>query len=657
MAFENSEPTSGIDLSNMDKSVRPQDDFYRFMNGNWLKKYEIPADRSRYGVFGKLRDDAEINLRTIIEDAANAKDKPNGSNTQKVGDMYLSFMDSTKVEKLGIGPIRKELKAIEKLKSKKDIVKYAAYLEKMDINGPFEPFVMEDKKNTTQFMVYLYQGGLSLPDRDYYLKDDERFVNIRTEFLTHMEKMFAFAHIADGTAKAETILNIEKQLAEHQWTRVENRDPVKTYNKISRADLAKKMPNWDWKLYMKELGIAGKDSLVMYQPTYLDEVNKIFAAVSLEDWKTYYTWRVLTDAASLLSSEFVEENYKFFSETLRGTKQQRPRWKRGVSLVRGAMGEVLGEIYVERHFKPEAKERMQTMVDNLIAALGLRIDNLEWMSAETKVKAREKLAKFRSKIGYPDKWRDYTALKIKAGDLYGNSVRATVFQFNYRFGKLGKPIDPDEWVMAPQTVNAGYNPRMNDVTFPAAILQPPFFNLEADDAVNYGAIGAAIGHEITHGFDDSGRQYNGDGNIQDWWSEEDGKEFDARAQVMVDQFNEYNPIDSMHVNGELTLGENIADLGGLTVAYHAYKRSLNGKKSSVIDGYTGEQRFFLGFGQIWANKYRDEALRRQLMTDPHSPGEYRVNGTLANMPEFYEVFDVKEGDGLYRSETAKVKIW
>jgi len=648
---------SGIDQSQMDKSVKPTEDFYAYMNGTWLKNFEIPADKSNYGSFTKLADEAKINLRKIIEEAAASKDKPAGSNSQKVGDMYASFMDSSKIEELGISPLQEEFAKIAKISSKDELSKYKGYLASIGVSGPFVHFVAQDGKNSSQYIVNIYQTGLSLPDRDYYLKDDDRMKDIRSKFISHMEKMFDMAGIENGTAKAKRILEIETMIAENHWTNVENRNPVKTYNKLAISDLDKMMSNFNWVLYAKESGFGSEDSIRIYQPTYLEELNNVIGSVSLEDWKTYYTWNILTDAAAYLSQNFVSENFNFFSTTLSGTEKDRPRWKRAVSSVEAALGEVVGKLYVERHFKPEAKERMQQLVKNLQGSLKERIDGLEWMSDETKVKAQEKLSKFTPKIGYPDKWKDYSALEIKGDDLIGNLIRATAVEYNRNMDKLGKPIDRTEWGMTPQTVNAYYSPAKNEVVFPAAILQPPFFNMEADDAVNYGGIGAVIGHEITHGFDDSGRQYNGDGNLVDWWTKEDGEEFVKRANVMVEQYNAYNPIDTMHVNGKLTLGENIADIGGLTVSYYAYKKSLNGKESPVIDGLTGEQRLFLGWAQVWARKYRDETLRQRLMTDPHSPSRYRANGITANMPEFYEAFGVKEGDAMYRSEEERVKIW
>ncbi|KAA3662597.1 MAG: peptidase M13 [Calditrichaeota bacterium] len=656
-ACEQKPKQSGIDLAKMDTEVRPQDDYYRYMNGTWLNEFEIPADKDNYGSFTKLYDEAQENLKAIIEDAAANSDKADGSTSQKVGDMYASYMDSVKLEELGVSPVQPEFDKIQSLKSKADLVKYVGYLETLSVRNLFSPFIDQDQKNSTQYLVNIYQSGLSLPDRDYYLKEDQRFVDLRADLVAHIEKMFELAGIEDGQAKALRILEIERMLAEKHWTRVENRDPVKTYNKMALAELNGMMPNWDWNLYATAAGFGTEDSLNVYQPSYLKALDGIFAKVSLEDWKTYYSWCVLTRAARLLSNDFVVENFNMYRKKLRGIEEQRPRWKRAVGTVEGAMGELVGELYVERHFKPAAKERMKQLVENLKYAMKMRIENLDWMGEETKAKALKKLSKFNAKIGYPDEWKDYSELEIKKDDLFGNVSRSALLEHKREMAKLGKPIDRGEWHMTPQTVNAYYNSGMNEVVFPAAILQPPFFNMEADDAVNYGGIGAVIGHEITHGFDDSGRQYNGDGNLEDWWTKEDGEEFVKRANVMVEQYNGYNPIDTMHVNGKLTLGENVADLGGLTVAYHAYKRSLGGKKAPFIDGLTGDERFFLGWAQVWGRQYRDEALRDRLITDPHSPSEYRTNGIVANMPEFYKVYKVNEGDGLFRPEEERVKIW
>jgi putative endopeptidase len=648
---------SGIDLTMMDKSIAPQADFYRYMNGTWLKTFDIPADKSNYGSFEKLRDVTEQNLRTIIEEVANTPNKAKGSAEQKVGDLYASFMDSAKVEQLGIKPIEGDLAAIKGLESKADLIARAASLAKEGVSGPFFHFVHLDAKNTTQYIVKIYQGGLSLPDRDYYLKDDAKFREIRKKFLSHMEKMFTLAGYKGVATKATQVMNIEMQIAKVHWSNVENRDRTKTYNKFAIADLNSLTPAFDWKFYARQAGFGGQESLIVYQPSYIKGFGDLFAKASLDDWKTYYAWRVLTWAAPYLSSSYVNEDFDFFGRTIKGIQELRPRWKRGVNSVEDGMGELVGKVYVGKYFKPEAKQRMVELVANLKDAYAERIKGLGWMGAETKTKALQKLNKFGSKIGYPDVWRDYTKLEIVPGDLLGNVKRANQFEYERQLDKLGKPIDRTEWFMTPQTINAYYSPEMNEVVFPAAILQPPFFNVEADEAVNYGAIGAGIGHEMTHGFDDQGRKSDGDGNLTDWWTKEDAEEFTKRAQVMVAQYSQYSPIDTLKVNGQLTLGENIADLGGLTIAYYAYKKSMDGKEAPIIDGLTGDQRFFLGWAQIWARKYRDDELRRRLLVDPHSPSEYRTNGIVANMPEFYAAYNVKQGDPLFRPDSLRVKIW
>ncbi|MGB6032809.1 MAG: M13-type metalloendopeptidase [Bacteroidota bacterium] len=648
---------SGIDLTMMDTSVRPQDDFYSYMNGTWLKTFEIPADKSNYGSFTKVFDETEKDLLAIIEEAAGTPHKGSRSDIQKVGDMYLSFMDSTRAEELGMSPIQEDLAAVERVQSKDELVKLAASMEKAGVPNTFILFIAQDSKDATQYIVNFYQGGLGLPDRDYYLLDNDKLREVRSKYLTHMETMFTLAGMDGAARKAKQIMSIEEKLATHHWTRVENRDRNKTYNKFALADLDASMPAFNLQVFATESGFGSIDSLRVYQPSYFTAFNDVFASVSLAEWKTYLTWKVLTRWAPYLKSELVDEDFAFFRQTLRGIEENRPRWKRGVSAVEGTLAEVLGRIYVERHFRPEAKERMVTLVDNLQGAFGERIKTLDWMGDATKEKALEKLSKFKAKIGYPDKWKDYSKLEIKADDLVGNLKRSRIMEHERELAKLGKPVDRDEWLMTPQTVNAGYVPNMNEVIFPAAILQTPFFNMEADDAVNYGAIGAAIGHEMTHGFDDQGRKSDGDGNLTDWWTEEDAAEFEKRAEVLVEQFNKYNPVDTFHVNGRLTLGENIADLGGLTISYLAYKKSLDGEEAPVIDGFTGDQRFFLGWAQVWARKYRDETLRERLLTDPHSPSIYRVVGIVSNMPEFYAGFDVKETDPMYRDESIRARVW
>jgi endothelin-converting enzyme len=651
------EAGSGIDRSNFDESVRPRDDFYQYVNGAWLEKTEIPEDKSNYGAFIELIDESEENLRVIIEEAANAPDKKEGSEVQKVGDFYLSFMDTALIEEQGLFPIKEELARINNVNSRDDLIKLTAYYLKIEVSTPFVFWVNQDFKNTTEYTLYFHQSGLGLPDRDYYFKEDQKFKEIREKYLTYIEKILTLGEQENAPGKAKKIMEMETVLAKHHWTRVENRDRNKTYNKYEIAQLNDLTPDFNWNYFMQEAGISNTPGVIIRQPSFFEGFNEVFTQYSPEDWKTYFTWKLLNDAAPLLNKEFVATRFDFYGKTLRGIEKNRPRWKRGVAAVNDVLGEVVGKIYVEKHFKPEAKTRMVELVNNLVLAYEERIKQLDWMSEETKQEALEKLSKFIAKIGYPDEWKDYSKLAIKKDELLQNYIRSSLVKYEREINKLGMPIDRKEWFMNPQRVNAYYNPAMNEVVFPAAILQPPFFNMDADDAVNYGAIGAVIGHELTHGFDDQGRKSDGNGTLRDWWTEQDTEEFTERSRMMVEQYNEYTPVDTMRLNGNLTLGENIADLGGLTIAYNAYKMSLKGNEAPVIDGFTGEQRFFLGYGQVWRRKYRDEELRNRILTDPHSPSRYRVVGVLSNMPEFYAAFDVQEGDPMYRLEDVRVAIW
>lgn len=651
------EQKSGIDMTRMDQSVRPQDNFYNHMNGTWLKEFKIPADKSGYGTFTKLSDNAEKDLKVIIDEAAQSSEKEPGSNTQKVGDMFLSFMDSTAIEELGIIPIQEEIEMIRKLQSKKDVVDHMARLDRQGISTAIGAGVWIDAKKSDQYIVVLLQGGLSLPNRSYYLDEGDRFKEFRTKFVSHMEKIFTLTGMENSSSRAKKIMAMETEIAKNHWTRVESRNRDKTYNKYALADFDDEMDSFNFAAYAGVSGYGQVDSVWVYQPSFFKALGKIYKKYSLDDWKTYLMWNLITHRAPYLSKEIVEEDFDFFRRVLRGTEQNRPRWKRAVSATTRVLGEVIGQLYVEKHFKPEAKERMVTLVENLRIAFAQRINGLDWMSSETKSKALAKLEKFNAKIGYPDKWKDYSALQIKADDLVGNIKRSAIVEHERAIDKLGKPIDKDEWGMTPQRVNAYYSPTRNEIVFPAAILQPPFFNMEAEDAANYGGIGAVIGHEFTHGFDDQGRKSDGDGNLKNWWTEEDGNKFEERSKIMVDQYNNFNPIDTFHVNGKQTLGENIADLGGLTIAYYAYKNSLDGKDSPVIDGLTGEQRVFLSWAQIWSSKYKDETLIQRLKAGVHSPGEYRTNGIVVNMPEFYEEFNVTEQDSMYVAAENRVKIW
>ena len=640
----------GVDTSNFDRTVRPQDDIDRFVNGTWLSGAEIPADKSSYGTITEVVDKSEKDLLGIIEEAAGARKVP-GSDLQKVGDMYLSFMDSARVEALGLTPLNGELARLEAISTREDLIRYMGYGERIGIGSPVAVYVGQDAKNTTEYILTVTQSGLGLPDRDYYL--DERFADVRESYGKHLTAMYDLA----GWSGAEIIMDLERRLAERQWTRVQNRDRNATYNKLTIEEAQALTPSFDWSLYLAEVGIGDVDAMIVRQPTYFAAFDTIFATTPVEDWKTYFRYKLLKSAAPYLSRAFVDENFDFYGRTLSGTEQNRPRWKRAVSATEGVLGEVIGKLYVERHFRPEAKSRMDEMIANLRDAFRESIDGLEWMGPETKLEAQAKLAKFTPKIGYPDKWKDYSGLTIAADDLLGNIQRSRALEHERMIEKLGKPVDRSEWFMTPQTVNAYYSSTMNEVVFPAAILQPPFFNVEADDAVNYGAIGAVIGHEFSHGFDDQGRKSDGDGNLRDWWTEEDNERFQERAAGLVAQYNEFSPLEGMHVNGELTLGENIGDLAGLTMAYRAYKRSLDGKEAPVIGGFTGDQRFFLGWAQVWRRAYRDEELKQRLVTDSHSPSEYRSNGVVRNMPEFYEAFGVEEGDGMYLPAEERVKIW
>lgn len=649
--------TSGIDLQNLDLSVRPQDDFYRFVDGNWLKRTEIPADKSNYGSFTQLADDAQVKLRRIIDRTAAMKDAKAGSDEQKLGDFYNSFMDEQKVEALGFSPLKAELDKVAAATGHDDINRLFAHLTRIGVKTPFGWYVNNDAKEATQYIVYVAQSGLGLPDRDQYFKDSEKFNAIRSGYVNYITEVLTLIGYKDPAAAAKRIMALETQMADAHWTRVERRDPVKSYNKMSAEQVNELMGEFDWFRYANQVGLKNAEQLVVSQPSYLSALGKLFKDTDVSVWRDYMSFHLINDHAAYLSKAFVDARFNFYSKQLRGLEQQSPRWKRGVDLAGSVVGEILGKLYVKENFPPEAKSRMETMVNNLIKAYGKRIEGLDWMTDETKKAAKAKLAKFTYKIGYPDKWKDYSDLAIKSDDLIGNLIRYSQWAIDEQTARLGGPIDKTLWFMTPQRVNAYYNPVMNEIVFPAAILQPPFFNMAADDAVNYGGIGAVIGHELGHGFDDSGAQFDGDGNLRNWWSDADKSAFDERKALFVEQFNQFKPFDDANVNGKLTLGENIGDLGGLTVAFEAYKMSLNGKPSPTIDGYTGEQRFFLGWGQVWRRKYREEELRQRLMTDSHSPSEYRVNGIVWNMPEFYQAFDVKEGDKLYLPEDKRVKIW
>ena len=650
--------SSGIALQYVEPAVRPQDDFFAHLNGKWLKTVEIPADKSSWGAFHQLREDTLPQLRAIIEKAAAAKGA-NGSEVQKIGDFYASYMDEARLEQLGITPLNGELAKIAAVKDKAELPALFAHLGRLGVNTPFVFYIHQDAKDSTKYVADLYQAGLGMPDRDYYLKqDDAKLADIRAKYQQHAEKMLAMAGDKNAAANAKAIVELETELAKVQWTKVENRDPVKTYNKVELAKLAELAPGYDWQSWLAASGLKGKaDYLIVSQPSYLKGFSEVLNRVPLETWKTYLQLHLVESYANYLSKAFVDERFAFNGTTLSGTPQLEARWKRGVSTLEGSLGEAVGKLYVKEHFPAERKARMEVLVKNLLAAYKSSIDTLDWMSPATKKEAQAKLAKFTPKIGYPNKWKDYSALTVKRDDLAGNVMRSREVEYNRELNKLGKPIDRDEWGMTPQTINAYYNPELNEIVFPAAILQPPFFDAKADDAVNYGGIGAVIGHEISHGFDDQGSQYDGDGNMRNWWTEEDGKKFAEKTKVLINQYAGYSPLPGYNVNGELTLGENIGDNSGLAIAYKAYKLSLKGKKAPVINGLSGDQRFYMGWGQVWRTKMREPAQIAQIKTDPHSPGQYRANGTLKNQPGFYEAFGVKEGDKMYLAPKDRVIIW
>ncbi|WP_374015123.1 M13 family metallopeptidase [Massilia sp. BJB1822] len=651
-------PLSGIETQYIDSSVRAQDDFFMHLNGQWLKTAVIPADKSSWGSFAKLRDDTLPQLRGLIEELQTKKHKA-GTEEQKIADLYASYMDEAKLEKAGVRPLAGEFSRIRSLKDKKGLPALIAHMNQIGVAVPYGFYISQDARESTRYAVYLSQSGLGLPDRDYYLKkDDAKLADVRLKYEAHVAKILGLAGVKDAPAKAKAILALETAMAEVQWSKVDNRDPVKRYNKKSFAELAALAPAYDWKGALASTGVSGKtDYVIVSQPSYFSALDKIVQDTPLATWKAYFEWQLLRDAAPYLSKAFADENFAFYGTVISGTKEQPPRWKRGVSVVEGAIGEGLGKLYVAKYFPAERKERMEHLVQNLLAAYKQSIDTLDWMGAETKQEAQAKLSKFTYKIGYPNKWRDYSALQFSAGDLAGNMRRAELFSFQRNLNKLGKPIDREEWGMTPQTVNAYYRSTANEIVFPAAILQPPFFDARADDAVNYGAIGAVIGHEISHGFDDKGSQSDGDGNLRDWWTAADKANFKAKTDALVKQYSAYSPLPGYNVNGELTLGENIADNSGIAVAYKAYKLSLNGQPAPVIDGLTGEQRFFMGFGQVWRSKMLEPQQIMQVKTDPHSPGQFRANGTVVNQPGFYEAFGVKQGDKMYVAPEQRVIIW
>ncbi len=621
---------SGIETQYFDPATRPQDDFYQYVNGKWLAVTTIPPDKSGYGPAYALIDQAQEELRGIIEAAAADASAPAGSDERKIGDLYASYMDEARLAELGIQPLAPLLARIDAVVSKREIARLMVELERIGVDVPFELSIDQDSRHSTEYAAGLYQSGLGLPDRDYYLlAKDAKLAAVRTGYERTIERMLALSGDPHAAADARAVMKLETDLARVQWSKVANRDPVKTYNKVAIADLAKLSPGFAWPAYLGASGLDGRvESVIVSQPSYLRGFGKILAGTPLAAWKAYFRWHLLRSYGRYLDQRFVDATFAFEGPVLRGVPENRPRWKRGVSVVETAMGFAVGKLYVARYFPPESKARMEKLVADLREAYRQSIDTLDWMGPQTRREAQAKLAKLTTKIGYPDRWRDYSALEIRRDDLVGNVMRAVNFEYLRNLHKLGKPIDRDEWFMTPQTVNAYYNPSMNEVVFPAAYLQPPYFNPDADDAANYGGVGATIGHEISHGFDDTGSQFDGDGNLRNWWTKADHQRFAAKTRALVAQYDAYSPLAGYTINGALTLGENIADNSGLEIAYQAYRLSLGSKDAPVIDGMTGDQRFFLSYAQGWREKLRPEQLIVYLKSDTHAPDKFRCNGSL-----------------------------
>ena len=648
---------SGIEYDNMDSSVRPQDDFYRYVNGQWLDTTEIPKDKSRYGSFSKLYEESQEALRVVLEAAAENRQSATDEDARKLGDFYASYMNEERINELGVKPLEDVLFRISDISTRQELPALLAEIRLKGIKTPLAWYVNNDSRQSDINALYMSQSGLGLPDRDYYLlEDNERYTTIRNDYLAYITALFTLVDLPEPKQSAREVLALETKLAEGQWSRVERRDPIKAYNKMTIVDANRLMEGFDLQTYLQRSALV-VDEVIVRQPTYFKKLSSIINDTDVSVWKNYLTFHALNGYASSLSEPFADARFDFYDRQLSGVEEPSPRWKRGVNAADDVLGELLGKEYVKTYFPPEAKARMSKLVDNVIKGFEASINDLPWMSEQTKFAAKVKLSKFTPKIGYPDAWRDYSTLEISEDDLVGNFMRSSQWQYAQMANKAGKPVDRSEWLMTPQTVNAYYNPVNNEIVFPAAILQPPFFNLAADDAINYGSIGAVIGHELGHGFDDQGAKYDGDGNLRNWWSEKDLEQFKARGAKLVEQYSEIKPLADASINGELTLGENIGDLGGLSVAYKAYQLSLNGNNSVVIDGFTGEQRFFMGWSQIWRIKTREKALRQQLVVDPHSPGEYRAKTVLSNLDEFYDAFEVSEGDGMYRKPEDRVRIW
>ncbi|MFO7889946.1 MAG: M13 family metallopeptidase [bacterium] len=649
-----------ISLSNLDQSVEPGEDFFRYANGGWLDKINIPEDKSSYSSFNVLREQRDEDIHELLEEVSKNKDAEEGSITQKISDFYATGMDVKKIEEEGLKPLQSEFDRIKNISSMQDFQNLVARFHTFGLDPLFGGNVMQDFMQSDLYKFYFMQAGVGLPDVEYYTKEDNRSKEIREEYVNHMTKMFELMGDESETARenAETVMEIETRLANNSRTRVQMRNIPALYNKMSLDKLSDICPNFNWDTYMANLSDTDFGEVIVGMPEFFQEVNRVLADVPLNDWKIYLRWNLVNRSAEYLSEDFVNQDFEFYSKFLSGNEKIQKRWKRVTQTINGRVGEPLGKLYTERHFPSESKERMMELIDNLKKAMAERLEDLEWMGKDTKKAALAKLEKMRFKIGYPDKWKDFSKLEIKRDSYVLNVRRANYFHFYRQLNKYGKPVDKEEWGMPPQTVNAGYNPMQNEMTFPAGILQPPFFNPDADDAVNYGAIGAVIGHEMTHGFDDQGRRFDAEGNMRDWWTPKDNQQFTERTKILIDQYNDYVAVDDVHINGELTLGENIADFGGLSISLHAYKMSLKDKPEPlIIDGFNHMQRFFLGWSQVWRGKIRDKALKRKCQEDVHPWGKFRVNGALANVPEFYQAFDIDKDDPLYRAPDQRPVIW
>jgi predicted metalloendopeptidase len=647
----------GFDPTDLDRKIRPQDDFWHFVNGKWLASTEIPPDRSGYGSFQIVDEKTEVHLRALAEEAANQAATP-GSDAQKIGALYRSFMDEARVEALGMRPLGPDLTAIDALRTHADVIAYFGTAMAAGVQTPVQWFVDADATDPTRNLAYFWQDGLGLPDRDYYLDDRAELKEARAAYQSHIEKLYGLAGWKDGAGAARTIVALERRIAERHWSAVQNRDREKIYqNQVELAAAAEQFPEFAWPQLLAAAGLQPPGKFVVAQTDYFAALGPLVRSFPVADWQTWLRFKTLKRYAPFLTAAVVQENFAFEGGTLKGIEKNKARWKRGVKLASEELGDLVGKAYVERHFPPSSKARMERMIADLRDAYRQSIDKLAWMTPETKQAAQAKLARFRSKIGYPDRWKDYSSVSVAANDLVGNLRRTRSFAHSYDAARLARPVDPNEWLMTPQTVNAYYQPTSNEIAFPAAILQPPFFDPAADDAYNYGSIGSTIGHEFSHGFDDQGRKFDGDGRLRDWWTAQDTAQYTTRTKQLVDRYNGFRPLPNFTINGQLTLGENIADLAGLVMAHRAWQLSLQGRESPVIGGFTGEQRLFIGYAISYRGMDRPQRLQSQLLSDPHSPDQFRVKGVLPNVPAFYSAFDVGPQDKMYLPPEQRVEIW